>query len=142
MIYDKIFLALLATSSAHAEASRKVFAELGLTEGQPKVLYILNRQDGYVQKDLAEVCGIRQSTLTVLLTKLEKQNFIEKRVCYVSGGKHANRIYLTGEGRDIAERLENAVEDLEQITFKGFSTEEREGLLKLLSMAEENIREG
>ena len=142
MVYDKIFLALLATSSAHAEASRKVFAELGLTEGQPKVLYILNRKDGYVQKDLAEICGIRQSTLTVLLTKLEQQNFIEKRVCHVSGGKHANRIYLTKEGRVMAEHLEDAIEDLEQKTFKSFTKEEREGLVRLLSKAEENIREG
>ncbi len=141
MACDKIFLALLAASSAHAEASRKAFTAMGLTEGQPKVLYILNRQDGYVQKDLAEFCGIRQSTLTVLLSKMEKQNFIKKKSCYVSGGKHANRIYLTEEGKAMADRLEDVVEDLEQKTFKGFSKEEREVLLRLLSMAEENLRE-
>lgn len=86
MACDKIFLALLAASSAHAEASRKAFTAMGLTEGQPKVLYILNRQDGYVQKDLAEFCGIRQSTLTVLLSKMEKQNFIKKNPVMYQGG--------------------------------------------------------
>lgn len=41
----------------------------------------------------------------------------------------------------MADRLEDVVEDLEQKTFKGFSKEEREVLLRLLSMAEENLRE-
>ena len=62
---EKFFLALLETQKAHWELSRKGFQKLELTDGQPKILYILLRREGCVQKDLAEVCRIRPSTLTV-----------------------------------------------------------------------------
>ncbi|WP_160675874.1 MarR family transcriptional regulator [Clostridium sp. C8-1-8] len=140
MAHEKLFLALLGSSSAHAEASRKAFNALGLTEGQPKILYILQNQDGQVQKELAAVCGIKQSTLAVLLGKMEKQNLIYKEVCYVSGMKRAYKIFLTEKGRDIAEHLYKVVEELEEKSFAGFSPEEKATLLSLLSKVEYNMQ--
>lgn len=136
---DKFFLALIKTQAAHAQLSRERFQELGLTEGQPKILYRLNRQDGYVQKELAKVCGIKQSTLTVLLGKLEERNFIMKKTAFVSGGKRAYRIYLTDEGKEMAQSVDEIVEELEEKSFSGFSGEEREKLLELLGRAESNL---
>ena len=138
---EKFFLKLLGVSSAHAEMSRVAFGKLGLTEGQPKILYILRRQDGHVQKELADFCGVRQSTLTVLLTKLEQQGWIERRSCYVSGNKRAYRIFLTEEGRRVADALEELVEELERKCFVGFSEEETALLLMLLDRVERNIRD-
>lgn len=140
MLHDKLFLALLGASSAHAEASREVFASLGLTEGQPKILYILRRQDGHVQKELANICGIRQSTLTVLLTRMEELGYIRREICYVSGRKRAYKIYLTDEGREKAEILEKAVDELEERSFRDFSKKDRENILRLLSKVEENMK--
>lgn len=140
MVHQKLFLALLGASSAHAESSRKEFTALGLTEGQPKILYILLSHDGVVQKDLAEICGIRQSTLTVLLGKLEKQGYIYKEVCYVSGRKRAYEIYLTEQGREMAKKLNAVVEELESKSFVGFSEEERIRLLEMLARVEENLK--
>lgn len=139
-MYEKLFLALLRASSAHGDASRKAFATLELTEAQPKVLYILRREDGIVQKKLAEICNIRQPTLTVLLAKMEKQNYIYKETCYVSGRKRAFRIWLTEEGKKKAEQLEDVVEELERKGFAGFSEEERITLLEMLCRVEENMR--
>lgn len=140
MKLDKLFLALLASSSAHAEASRKAFTKLGLTEGQPKILYILKRNPGTVQKELAPLCGIRQSTLTVLLSKLEQQRFIYKEPDSVSGGKKAYRIHLTKEGHAMADQLEQIVESLEEKGFTGFSDDEREQLLEMLGRIEDNMK--
>lgn len=139
MAHELLFLALLRASSAHADASRKEFAKLELTEGQPKVLFTLRRANGIVQKELAEVCKVRQSTLTVLLTKLEKQGYIYKESCYISGKKHAYRIYLTEAGWKKADELERVVENLENQGFLGFSEEERQHLLELLTRVEENM---
>lgn len=140
MKHNKLFLALLAASSAHAEVSRRAFTELGLTEGQPKILYILKREPGPVQKELAALCGIRQSTLTVLLSKLEQQKYIYKEPDSVSGGKKAYRIHLTKEGNAMAEQLEQIVENLEEQGFTGFSIEEREQLLEMLDRVENNMK--
>lgn len=140
MVFDKLFIALLSTSSAHADASRKAFTELGLTEGQPKILYILWRNPGILQKELAELCGIRPSTLTILLQKMEAQNFTYKENCSVSGGKRAYKIHLTKEGQGIAERLEEVIECLEEKGFTDFSEEERNILLNLLSRIDANMK--
>lgn len=137
---EKIFWALIKAQSAHAEASRKVFAELELTDGQPKVLYLLRRNDGYVQKELAEFCGIRQSTLTSILEKMEKTDLIRKEKTYVSGMKRAYKIYLTEKGREKAEELEVEVEKLEEQAYIGFSEEDKDTILKLLAQVEKNMK--
>lgn len=138
---EKLFWALIKAQSAHAEASRKVFNKLGLTEGQPKILYLLRRNDGYVQKDLAEFCGIRQSTLTAILEKMEARNYIRKEKTYVSGMKRAFKIFLTDEGREKAEELETEVEKLEEQSYKGFSESEIDNILDLLARVETNMKE-
>lgn len=139
-MHNKIFLALLETSSAHAELSRNEFYKLTLTDGQPKILYILRRQDGYVQKELAKICGIRPSTLTVLLSKMEKSNLIRKEREIVSGGKRAYKVYLTNEGKDMADKVEDIVEKMEERSFKGFSPDEKNQLLKMLGRVSDNLK--
>ncbi len=122
LAHDKLFLALLGAYSSHADASRTEFINLGLTEAQPKILYI------------------KPSTLTVMLSKMEKQNYIYKDSCYVSGKKRAYSIHLTEEGKEKAEQLENIVELLENKGFTGFTTEEKNKLLDMLGKVEENMR--
>ena len=140
MVHDKLFLALLGASSAHADASRKAFTELNLTEAQPKILYILRRTNGIVQKELAGICNIRPSTLTVMLTKMEEQGYICKEQCYVSGKKRAYKIYLTKKGKEKADKLEYVIESLENKGFEGFSQNEKNTLLDMLGRIEENMR--
>lgn len=139
MLHDKLFLALLGASSAHADASRAEFARLGLTEAQPKILYILNRTSGIVQKELAELCNIRPSTLTVMLARMENQDYIYKEMCYVSGKKRAYKIHLTEKGKEKAGQLEYVIEELENKGFEGFTEEEKHDILSLLGRIEENM---
>lgn len=139
-MYDKLFLALLDTYTAHAETSRREFQKLDLTEGQPKILYILRRENGQVQKDLAETCKVKQPTLTVLLQKLESRGFIRKESCTVSGGKYANKIFLTELGWQKSEELEIVVEELERKGLKDFSPEESKLLFSMLARVAKNMR--
>lgn len=83
LVHDKLFLALLRAYSSHAGASRTEFIKPGLTEVQPKILYILKWADCIIQKDLAELCNVKPSALTVMLSKMEKQSYIYKDTCYV-----------------------------------------------------------
>ena len=73
---EPFFLLLLELSQAHANRSREGFQRLNLSDGQPKILYILGAQDGQTQKELAELCRIRPSTLTVMLDKMEKKSYL------------------------------------------------------------------
>ena len=138
---EKFFLALLETQKAHWELSRKGFQKLELTDGQPKILYILLRREGCVQKDLAEVCRIRPSTLTVALERMEKQGFIYKEERRLLGGKRAYGIFLTERGRKKAEQLDAFIETLEEKSLAGFSEEEQDALFSYLARIRENLAE-
>lgn len=139
-MYDKLFLALMGASAAHGEVSRRAFARMGLTEGQPKVLYILRRGDGLMQKELARLCGVRESTLTVLLRSCEDRGLIRRERQATLSGKSALFVTLTDEGRRTADTLEEAVESMEELGFRGFSAQERRTLLEMLSKVTKNLK--
>ena len=44
------FLSLLELSAAHAKKSREIFTTLGVSDAQPKILYILLAEDGWLAK--------------------------------------------------------------------------------------------
>lgn len=136
---EKIFLALLETSASHWNISRKGFQKMNLSDGQPKVLYILNFNEGLVQKKLAEICQIKPSTMTVLLTRMESQGYVRREKVQVSGGKRAYAVYLTETGKALANELIQFVDELETISFHGFSQKERELLFSLLGRIKKNL---
>ncbi len=136
---DKIFLALLETSAAHANRSREGFQKLDLTDGQPKILYNLAKGDGCIQKELAERCKIKPSTLTVMLAKLEERGFIYRKSLLVSGSKHACQVLLTEKGRDMVKKITDLVDSLEERTLRGFTDTEKRQLLDLLGRAADNL---
>ena len=75
---DKIFLALMEASAAHGMKSRVGFQKMDLSEGQPKVLYILAQNPGCVQKELAEKCGVSQPTLTAILERMIQRELVRR----------------------------------------------------------------
>lgn len=136
---DKIFLALLEAQGAHGNLSRQGFQRLNLSEGQPKILYILARVEGCVQRELASLAGIRPSTMTVVLDRMEAQGYIYREETKVSGGKRAYKVFLTENGREMAGKVETLVEELEEKSFAGFTDKERELLLSMLDRVTKNL---
>lgn len=137
----KIFLALMETQAYHWAQSRKGFQRLNLSDGQPKILYILKEYEGCVQKELAEMCKIKPSTMTVLLEKMEREGYIVKKQTHISGGKSAKGIYFTEKGKKLANEVDILMENLEMQSFKGFSNEERELLFSMLERVNKNLKQ-
>ena len=136
---NELLISLVGASNAHQKACCSRFAELGLTPGQPKVLSRLNYQEGYLQKELANLCGVEPATMTVLLNSMEKKNLIRKETSHVSGGKRAFRIYLTEEGKRLGEAVDKIVDEVEKKAFEGLSPAEREEMLTLLNRVTGNL---
>lgn len=122
----------------HRKKSRQYFQELELTDGQPKVLSILSKMEGCVQKELAEACRVEPATMTSLLKNMEQTNLIVKEKKQISG-KRAYGIYLTDEGRALADKVEDIVVKMEQVSFAGFTPEEREQFLELFTRIYQNL---
>jgi DNA-binding MarR family transcriptional regulator len=57
----------------------------------------------------------------------------------VSGGKRAFRIFLTEEGKRLADQVNCVVEEMEEKGFAGFSEEEKDQLISLLGRLTENL---
>lgn len=135
----EFFLALRDAQTAHWNRSRIGFQKLDLSDGQPKVLYILRALEGCVQKELAQICDIKPSSMTVMLDRLEKKGYIRREETKVSGGKRAYRIFLTEEGKQVAEKVHILMESIEAECFEGMTKEEREQLFLLLYRVQENL---
>ena len=134
-----IFLSLMDTQKSHWNRSRKGFQALDLSDGQPKVLYILRMKNGCVQKDLAKACDIKPSSMTVLLDGLEKKGLIKRVQTKVCGGKRAFQIYLTEEGLIMAEKVYLLMDCIEEEAFEGITEQEKEQLFSLLRRVKDNL---
>jgi len=136
---EQLIVSLLSASAAHQKSCWSGFRELDLSPGQPKVLSRLRFQEGYLQKELAALCYVEPATMVVLLSNMEKRGMIRKEVDHVSGGKRAFRIYLTEEGRRLADEVDRVVDEIEEKGFTGFTEEEKDQLICLLGRLTENL---
>ena len=136
---EKIFLSLLRASNAHHDQARIGFRALGLSDGQPKVLYVLRRTPGMFQKDLAKYCSVTPSTMAVLLSKMESQGLIYREDYLVSPGNYAKKVYATDFGNQKTDELELLIEKLEETTLNGLTDEEVDTLFSLLHKITVNL---
>jgi len=134
-----LFLSLMDTQKSHWNRSRQGFQKLDLSDGQPKVLYMLRFIDGCVQKDLAKACDIKPSSMTVMLDGLEKKGYVCREETKVSGGKRAFKVCLTDIGKEMAEKVFWLMETIEDETFEGITAEEQQMLFSLLKKVRENL---
>lgn len=134
---DSLHYLLMADHFMVQKALVSTLHGTGLTPGQPKVLDYLATHDGSAQKEIAAGCHIEPATLTRILTGMEAQGYIERRV--PKENRRTVHIYLTDKGREAVRFLDGSFSRVEKEALNGFSTSETETLLKLLSRVYENM---
>ncbi len=123
---------ILRLYSMHKKVSFRRFADLGLSQGQPKVIEILLYNDGCAQKMLAELCGIQPATLSCLLKKMERDGLVRREPGTLSSGVHIMHVNLTDEGRHLAERILISEDEVENVCFSGFTEDEKAAFISSL----------
>ena len=78
-----------------------------LMPGQPKILEFLLGHDGCTQKEIAKACILDKSTVTSLITRMLLCGLVRKDSDLPD--RRTNCIYLTEEGRNMAERVKEIV---------------------------------
>jgi DNA-binding MarR family transcriptional regulator len=125
----------------HRSRAHAVLDQLGLYRGQNFVLEVLWEQEGLMQSELAERTLVQPATITTSLQRMEAAGLVERRPD--PRDQRVIRVYLTEDGRALAEPVRAAWRQLEQRTFAGFTPEEREELRWYLDRIIENLeREG
>ena len=112
---------------------------LGLHRGQPSVLRALWEHDGITHSDLARRLHRSSATITVMIKRMEKTGFVERRSD--PRDERVSRVYLTDAGRDTKAAVEDALHKSDEQTFAGFSDEEIAVLRGFLLRIIQNIED-
>ena len=121
----------------HRHRANKLFQEIGLSEGQPKVLDFLAAHDGCIQKDLADHCHIKPATVTSVLAGMEKAHLIYRK--QNEEDKRIWNVYLTEEGKIKQKEVRKVFEQIDEICLKDFTEEEKQQVIYLINKMYENL---
>lgn len=96
--------------------------ELGLYPGQIPILAILSKKDGYSQREIVKLLGVKPPTVTVSIQRLEKSGILCRK--QDENDQRVTRIYLTEKGRGTIQKGMRFMEEMEQAVFGSFSDTE------------------
>jgi MarR family transcriptional regulator, transcriptional regulator for hemolysin len=113
-------------------------AQFGITRAQWAVLVRVDRSEGLIQSELAEVLDLQPITLTRLLDKLCDSGLIERRPD--PADRRAKRLFLTPAARPLLERLSALGEETMANTLAGVGDESVRGMISKLGLVKENLR--
>lgn len=91
--------------------------------GQQRVLAILDKEDGLIQSQLAEILDIRPSSLAELMKKMEKSGDVRRQE--EEQDRRIKRVFLTVKGKEKAQKLGVAGGDMSEAFFAGLTEEEQ-----------------
>ena len=104
------------------------------TRGKGRIIALLKLKDGVATKEMAQVLGIRVSSLNEVLAKLEKEGYITRTPSETD--KRIMLINLTEKGTEEAQKPRGCFPDK---VFEGFTDEELDALEGYLDRMSENI---
>lgn len=117
MLVFKAFHAQRKKNRANMNAFR-------LSPGQPKVLRYIHSHENCKLKDIAKECDVESATVSKILDNLEEKGMLTKVIN--PHNKRAYQLNLTVEGQKALEKWDEHCLEVEQISLKGFSDEEKQ----------------
>lgn len=130
------FLSYKLAHAIHVELDRRLKVH-GVTLSQWKILMHLWRSEGRSQVELQEQLGLERATITGLLQRMTLQGWVERRTD--PHDRRVQRVFLTERGRALEPMANSLVEEVNMQALEGFSADEREFLLRLLTRALGNV---
>lgn len=99
-------------------------SKMGLSIGQPEILYTIKHFSDFSQKEIAQICRVRPSTLSRSLDSLEKNGLIERHLN--SDKRRTISLKLTPFGEEKLEATLIRVKHMHELIFGDISEEEAE----------------
>ncbi len=110
-----------------------------LYPGQPQLLRHIKDNEGITQTALSKKHCVKPATITGMLNKLEANHYVYR--IPDEADKRMMRVYLTPEGRHLAEAGEKFMEGMTNRLFDGLTEEELKTLLHLMHKIRSNIND-
>ena len=106
------------TQASYSKVEEKL-TKYGLVKGQAHLLVIIRDNDGCTQKELAEILGVKHSSMSERLNKLEDLGYIERSVD--ESNSKFKRIFITQEGKIAAIQCRRIQKEFNERLYKGFT---------------------
>ncbi|HEY8389749.1 MAG TPA: MarR family transcriptional regulator [Clostridia bacterium] len=103
----------------------KLLIEAGIDEfngAQGRILYVLWQEDNLPIIELSKRTGLAKTTLTSMLDRLETRGFLKR--LFDKADRRQIRIILTDMARALHDKYNQVSNDMNEIFYKGFSSEE------------------
>lgn len=134
---DSLYYIFLEILRLHHYRTHVLLDEIGVYPGQPPLLFIINKEGGQSQKELADRLKIKPATITVMLKRMEKANLVERK--QDAEDQRISRVYITDEGEKICIKAMEVMKSLEKECFENFTLEEEVVLRRLLMQMRDNL---
>lgn len=122
----------------HHMAFGTVLEQGKLPPAQVGALKVIIRSPGMSQRELADALHIQRATVTVMLQKMEKAGYIDRRPDQVD--QRVSRIYPTEIALEFDQENKKAVDAYFDRCFQGFKPEDYDMLEQILTRLGGNIR--
>lgn len=104
------------------------------------IVYLMNHIDELVtQKNIEEVLGITRSTASIVLSNMEKNQIITRKI--LPTDSRIKSIHITDKGKEIYKNMELERVELERKLKNGFTDEEVEQFFSFIKRIKMNIKE-
>lgn len=134
---DSLYYIFLEILRLHHYRTHVLLDEIGVYPGQPPLLFLLSKTDGLSQKEIAAKLGVKPSTITVMLKRIENGNLVVRK--QDAEDNRVSRVYITEEGREICEKAKSKMRLLNEECFGNFTVEEQVVLRRLLMQMRDNL---
>lgn len=134
---DSLYYIFLEILRLHHYKAHKLLEEIGLYPGQPPLLFTLNKNSGQSQRELADKLHVKASTMNVMIKRMEKGGFIERRQDSEDG--RISRVYITDLGREICKKSHIAMKEIEGEMFSNLTKDELIICRRLLLQVKNNL---
>lgn len=132
---------LLASLQNTARNSRTHMARrllsTGLYAGQETIMELLAAEDGQTLGQLAAALGVKPPTVTKSITRLQEQEFVERRASETDARQM--HVWLTEKGRALLEHMYRAIRDAEDSALDGIRKKDRKHLARILAAIDANL---
>ncbi len=125
-----VFRSFMRASHAHRQLMSRAMAAHDVHPAQMLCLGAVAHDDGVTQRDLARRLSIAAPTLSVMLQKMEKAGYIERRAD--ENDQRLTRIYVTADGERVHEQIHGIMAEAITEMTGTLTPEEREELARLL----------
>ena len=111
--------------------------KIEINPAQGRILFVLWEKDGISIQELAKKTSLGKSTLTSMLNRLEKSNYIQMRRSSKDDRKKI--ITLTEKDKQLHEKYKELSNEMIQLFYKGFSDKEIDTFEQYLEKSLKNL---